>query len=438
MAFLLYTSAMKKNIMDYIKEFEKILNFSDISWWIIDCKNDPDHFHCNKLMKETFMLNKQEEKHSIKNTCPIVGDSQSNIRQASSSGADIIINEYLELLNNKRSEFNNSFPYFDARDKKIKYFSSRAKILEYDEKGNVSMIFGILEEITHKVIQEKEIKEYHNIIDKFVMTSTTNTRGIVTDVTQAFCDTSGYTKDELIGKEHSIVKHPDTPREVYRDMWKTISAGQTWEGELKNLRKDGSYYWIYLVISPNFNEMGHIKGYTTINQNITDKKIVERLSNRDKLTAVYNRAKLDVLLEKELSYVNRYHTELSIIMMDIDYFKLINDDYGHLEGDKVLVAIAQILKDLTRQTDYIGRWGGEEFLIICPNSNINQGEIVAKKLKENIENFNFNIERRITASFGITSYKKGDKSEDLLLRADQALYKAKENGRNRIEIIKDC
>lgn len=426
---------MKKHITDYINEFNTILGFSDIAWWIIDYKNDPEHFFCNDLMKELFMLNEKEEKYSVIGNCPVAGDYLSSIKNASNAQANIVVKQYLELLNGTRTEFNNKFPYFDVRTKDIKYFSSRSKVLDFDEEGKISKIFGILEDITDKETQEKEIAEYHKIIDKFVMTSTTNTRGIITGVSQAFCTASGYTKDELIGKEHSIVKHPETPREVYRDMWKTISSGETWEGELKNLKKDGSYHWIDLVISPNFDEDGQIKGYTTINQDITDKKIVEKLSNRDKLTSVYNRAKLDLLVEKEISYVQRYKTELTIILMDIDFFKLINDKYGHLEGDKVLISIAQILKNLTRQTDYVGRWGGEEFLVICPNSNITQGQIVANKLKKYIEEFTFSIDKSITASFGMTSYKEGDNMEKILLRADKALYEAKKNGRNRIELI---
>lgn len=426
---------MKKNIQDYIKEFNTILNFSDMCWWIIDYKNDPDHFYCNDLMIESFNLDRNLKKHSVAKNCPISGDYLKSVEFASSEKATIILKEYFELLNNEKEEFNNTYPYFDENTDTLKYFSSRAKILESDEKNEVSIIYGIIENITNRVLQEEKKNEYNEIIDKYVITSTTSKKGIISNISTAYCDITGYTKNELIGQKHSVLKHPDTPRDLYRDMWRTVTSGKKWEGEIKNQRKDNSVFWIKVIVSPSFDEDGKIKYYTTINQDITDKKIIEELSSRDKLTNVYNRGKLDSLLEKEIRYSRRYNIIFSLIMIDVDYFKAINDKYGHLEGDKVLIQISQILKKITRTTDYIGRWGGEEFLIICPNSDIEQGLSVASKLKEFIESHDFEIGKKVTASFGITSYNKDDNPDQILARADKALYRAKHNGRNRIELI---
>ena len=424
---------MRKNITDYVTQFNNTLNFSDISWWVIDYEYEPGYFYCNDLMAETFGLDKNTLRHSVAETCPIAGDYIKNVQLASTNQANIIITEYLELIHQARKEYNNTFPYFDSKTNNVKYFSSRARALELDEDGNVSVLFGIIENITTRVSQEKEFAEYHNVIDKNVITSTTDLKGTILSISEAFCKVSGYTKEELIGQNHSILRHPQTKNELYEDMWKTISSKEVWEGEFKNIKKNGDAYWIKAVISPNLDENENIKSYTTVNHDITDKKTIEKLSNKDKLTNVYNRAKLDLLLEKEVHRFKRYKTDLSIVMLDIDHFKHINDTYGHLMGDKVLIEIAKLLKEQTRSTDYIGRWGGEEFLIICANSNIEQASKVAYKLKKKIEDFNFDIDKTITASFGVTQYKKGDSIDDMLQRADNALYLCKKTGRNKVK-----
>ena len=425
---------MEKRLANYIQQFETLLNFSNMCWWIIDYKNDSGHYYCNELMEDTFMLDKSAEKHSVSQTCPIAGDYIKNVKLASSKQANLIIKEYLELINQEKKEYSNTFPYHDIRTNEISYFSSKAKVLETDENGETSIIFGIIENITNRETQAKELKEYHDIIDKYVMTSTTDTNGIMTSVSKSFCQKTGFSKEELIGSKYSILRHPDISTKIYKKIWRRLKSGQAWEGELKNIKKDGTVYWIRLIISPNFDDKQNIRAYTTVYEDITDKKIIEKLSNRDKLTNVYNRGKLDTLLERELKRSLRYHIDLSVILLDIDFFKSINDRYGHITGDKVLIQIASILKELTRVNDFIGRWGGEEFLIICPNSNKTQAHSVALKIKNFLEEFDFGIDTIITASFGISTYKKNDTIDTILQRADKTLYKAKDNGRNRIEI----
>ncbi|NLK51359.1 MAG: GGDEF domain-containing protein [Syntrophomonadaceae bacterium] len=156
------------------------------------------------------------------------------------------------------------------------------------------------------------------------------------------------------------------------------------------------------------------------------------LSEVDKLTQVYNRLKLDSILEIELHQARRYNSELSIILLDMDHFKQVNDTYGHNVGDKVLWQATQILKANIRRTDSIGRWGGEEFLVILPYTNSSQARIVAEKLRIAIESAVFPIDDTVTCSFGVTSYLGGEDLKDLIKRADDALYKAKRSGRNQI------
>ncbi len=159
---------------------------------------------------------------------------------------------------------------------------------------------------------------------------------------------------------------------------------------------------------------------------IIHNKELEYLSITDSLTGLNNRRKLDLVLNEEIK-----NKKFSIIILDIDKFKLINDEFGHLEGDDVLKKISNILKNNVNKNDVIGRWGGEEFLIICKNTTSIQAEVLALRLKNLIENNDFKI-KKITASFGISEAKRDLNLKDILANADKALYKAKQNGRNQI------
>ena len=168
---------------------------------------------------------------------------------------------------------------------------------------------------------------------------------------------------------------------------------------------------------------------------IRENKLIT-LSSIDKLTQIYNRQKTEDLLRLEIKRSNRYNYSLSIIMLDIDKFKDVNDTYGHKVGDIILEEFANIFKKNIRTTDFIGRWGGEEFLIICPETNIEGAEALANNLRREIEEHKFPIIVWKTASFGVAAYMPEEEINSVMKRADDALYKAKEFGRNRVEISK--
>lgn len=161
-------------------------------------------------------------------------------------------------------------------------------------------------------------------------------------------------------------------------------------------------------------------------------KELERLSITDALTNTYNRHKLDSDLNKEVARANRYSNQLSLIMLDIDFFKDINDEFGHVAGDDILVAFATLLRENLRDNDVLGRWGGEEFLVICSGIGANSAASAAEKLRKIIDLHDFTPAQGITASFGITEWKPSDTKESLVLKADKALYQAKREGRNRV------
>ncbi|WP_428633517.1 transporter substrate-binding domain-containing diguanylate cyclase [Sedimenticola sp.] len=160
---------------------------------------------------------------------------------------------------------------------------------------------------------------------------------------------------------------------------------------------------------------------------------LERLSITDRLTRIYNRIKLDEVFNQELRRADRYGQPFAVIMLDVDDFKQVNDRFGHPVGDQVLVEMANLLLSGIRQTDTVGRWGGEEFFIICPQADATGALHLAESLRARIDQHSFPEVGHLTASFGIAVYREGEQEHDMVKRADVALYRAKRAGKNRVE-----
>jgi len=300
-------------------------------------------------------------------------------------------------------------------------------------------------------IKTKQLNNQHEIFNKYVSSSKTDLDGVITYVSEAFCNETGYTKDELIGKKHNIIRNKITPTSVYKDLWLSISSGHTWSGELLNIKKDGSEYWVDSIISPVFDRNNKIIAYKAIRNDITLEKVLKEfneklkkevelqtkelqtLAQTDQLTKLYNRVKLD----KELKYAQdcflRYEKRYSIILIDIDLFKNVNDTFGHIVGDTILKEVALIIQNSVRATDIVGRWGGEEFLIISPNTNIDGVKKIADKIRLNIQDTEFEDINKITVSAGVAEIDTSLNQLTIIDKADKALYRAKEKGRNRVE-----
>ncbi len=286
---------------------------------------------------------------------------------------------------------------------------------------------------------EKKVNDLMDIINKNVNISTTDTKGIITDVNDAFCKLSGYSKKELIGKPHSIVRHPQASPEIFKEMWNNLSNGIKWEGELKNLKKNGETYWIHINIHPNYIN-GKLIGFTAIREDITNRKRVEYLSITDELTQTYNRRYFNTKIEEEINRAKRNDYYLGFLMLDIDYFKFYNDTYGHQAGDLALQKIATILKMHTaRASDFAFRLGGEEFGILFSYKDKDESLKYANLIREEIESLKIEhktstVSSYITASFGLV-VKKGEEIESVHMiykLADEALYNAKSSGRNQV------
>jgi diguanylate cyclase (GGDEF)-like protein len=154
----------------------------------------------------------------------------------------------------------------------------------------------------------------------------------------------------------------------------------------------------------------------------------------DPLTGLSNRLKFNQALATEMSRSKRYETPLALVLYDIDNFKMVNDGHGHQTGDKVLIQLSRLVASLLRNTDLLARWGGEEFVILAAGSDGEKGYQAAERLRNAIEHFKFDDIGTVTCSFGVAQYVYGDTAETLISRADYALYRAKLNGRNRVEL----
>lgn len=161
---------------------------------------------------------------------------------------------------------------------------------------------------------------------------------------------------------------------------------------------------------------------------------LKRLSVTDRLTGLFNRVKLDEEFEAELEQARQFGRPFSIILADIDHFKEVNDTHGHQIGDQVLIEFSTLLTTYTRKTDITGRWGGEEFMVICPQTDALGVHALAQDLRESIASYRFSVVGHKTASFGVTTYRAGDHVKDMVARADKALYAAKNRGRNCVEV----
>jgi len=289
----------------------------------------------------------------------------------------------------------------------------------------------------------KDLINYIHMIEEYVYTTKTNKAGIITDVSTSFCKITGFNRDELIGKTHAVIKSPDSSKIFFKKMWQTIANGDVWEGDIKNLNKDGSVLWLRLVIFPRYGNKQEIVGYSSIRHNITTVKKLENEAIHDALTGLYNRRHYDKTIIKELQRAQRGKIHFSFVMMDIDYFKQYNDTYGHQKGDEALKKIADLLiKKLNRGSDYCFRLGGEEFGFFFTGQTTEESLEYANNICLEVEKLHIvhtsnKISKYLTASFGLVTVDMQTHSYDeefIYTASDQALYKAKEAGRNQVVI----
>ncbi|WP_019026869.1 diguanylate cyclase [Colwellia piezophila] len=280
----------------------------------------------------------------------------------------------------------------------------------------------------------RSLEQHLRVLDQYVITASFTQDCTLTEVSKALCNISRYERQELIGKPLSFLLHPDTPEDTYSSLLEAIKNGQNWSGELLYCDSQGDDCWIYTEIEPQQDRNGLTTGYTAISVDVSDKKKMEIMSTTDSLTGLANRRKLDDALAQSLAEAQRYNKPLSVVMLDIDKFKVVNDSYGHIVGDQVIKTIANLLKSNVRDSDISGRWGGEEFLLVCPETELMGAQRVSELLRQIINGHHFLDIPNQSCSFGVAQWDHTESLNTLLERADKALYSAKTKGRNRVEL----
>ncbi|SOV31262.1 Cyclic di-GMP phosphodiesterase Gmr [Pseudomonas aeruginosa] len=279
---------------------------------------------------------------------------------------------------------------------------------------------------------------YRAAVDAAAIFSETDRSGIITYVNEQFCDISGYSAQELIGQNHRILNSGQHPPEFFIDMWKKVSRGQVWKGEICNRKKDGSLYWVESTIVPMYDDASQrVQKYVSIRFDVTEKrKFLETLqwqAEHDELTGLPNRFLLSKALDQAIVKAKSQSSTVAVGVLDLDGFKQINDRYGHEIGDRLLVAVADRLKHSMRIEDTVARLGGDEFVLI---SGVRDPKVLESALQRLLAALSAvyvidGIGINISASIGVTLYPNDNENADTLLRhADQAMYKAKQSGRN--------
>jgi len=270
----------------------------------------------------------------------------------------------------------------------------------------------------------------------------TDRGGIIEYVNPAFSLLTGYHANEALRHTPNLLKSGRQSRDFYHDLWQVISNGQVWRGELINRRKDGSLFDSAVTIAPVHSEQGEHEGYIATHRDITEEKRLalelRRLAHTDELTGLYNRRYLMARLDEELARVRRYLRPFCLLLIDLDLFKRVNDSYGHLKGDEVLVTSARMLREVVRGTDLVGRYGGEEFCVVLPETGLLKARRLAERIRERFAEqryYDGEEQFQVTCSIGLAQASVAISSREQILQwADEALYRAKAAGRNRVEV----
>lgn len=265
----------------------------------------------------------------------------------------------------------------------------------------------------------------------------------IVDVNDAFTRLHGLTREELEGRNPRIFKSHRHDSEFYRRMWDSLLKTGQWSGEIWDRRADGSIFLKLLSISAVRDEHGKTTHYVGVFSDITEIKETEnklmQLATHDPLTGLANRAVLDEELVRAIARARRNGTQVAVNFLDLDHFKNVNDTLGHVQGDELLIQVARRLTSVVRESDTVGRQGGDEFIIVAPDlENTRDPERLTNRVLETIRKpYRLGDEEaHISSSLGIAIFPSdGDDVETLLKHADVALYRAKELGRDRSQFF---
>ncbi|MDH4130005.1 MAG: diguanylate cyclase, partial [Spirochaetota bacterium] len=330
-------------------------------------------------------------------------------------------------------------------NKTIRYVHEEGEV-HFDEHKNPIRMIGTVQDITERKLVEMELsiasKILENIVEGVVIT---DPNAVIKLINLAYTTITGYEADEVIGKNPSIKKSGHQNKDFYKNMWDSLINHGFWQGEIWNKRKNGEIYPEWLSITAIKDDMGNITHYIGIFNDITGRKKYEDLikykAYHDHLTGLPNRLlfneKIGNRLNKSLHEVGK----MAIVFVDLDNYKNVNDKFGHDTGDELLIEVSKRLKKCIRKDDIAARIGGDEFILYFNHLERTEDIIfIANKI---LEVFKYPViigenEIFITSSIGISVCPEDGTNIDLLIKkADKAMYKAKEKGKNCFNLYSD-
>jgi len=293
-----------------------------------------------------------------------------------------------------------------------------------------------------KTIERVIQLEHEKLLNSIVNTSknlilVTDLEGYIIYVNDACNQKLGYLKKELIGKHSRVLKSGMQTEKFYKTMWNNILEYGTFSDTFISKKKDGTLFYDKKTITTIRDSEGspiyYVSTSTDITKQVNLQKKLESQVYIDALTQIYNKKKYEEMIEKQISNTREFNKVFSLILIDIDHFKMINDTFGHEVGDEILIQFSKVIQDNIRNDDLLFRWGGEEFVIITQKNKENAHKL-AEKLRKLIVNEKFTT-GQVTASFGIAEMSQKIDKNSIFTNADKALYEAKKNGRNQVRIF---
>ncbi|GGC93425.1 GGDEF domain-containing protein [Vreelandella lutescens] len=266
----------------------------------------------------------------------------------------------------------------------------------------------------------------------------------ILDVSAEYVQFWGGERDHWLGAEPKIVHQTAANKQLLHQLNSALACGKLSlgcsmsgldhadEAPCSNAPRPLIEWRVTAMSMPGYADNVLVLVQRDITKRVEKEAELKRLATTDMLTGLMNRSRFDHLLKHELGRLNRYVRPFSLIMLDIDYFKTINDSQGHDVGDQVLRALATLLEDNLRTADYCARWGGEEFVILAPETSLKQAAQLAEKIRQRIRNASFPGADPVTVSLGVAEAAARDTIKSVMKRVDNALYQAKESGRDRV------
>jgi diguanylate cyclase (GGDEF)-like protein/PAS domain S-box-containing protein len=386
--------------------------------------------------------------------------------------------QVLDLARESKQGWNIEYCYYKSGQR---VYLHEIGELVLDNHGVIIKTLGTVQDIT--AIKEKEfsltqatkaalevnreLTFQKHALDEHAIVSIADVAGDITYVNDKFCAISGYDREELLSNNHKVVKSDEHSAAFFLDLWKTISSGHTWHGEIKNVNKTGRDYWVKTTIVPTLDDMGKPFQYVGIRTEITeDKKRVAEIANSkaeltfqkhaldlakkhqvqlehiahyDILTNLPNRSLLADRLSQAMLQCNRSQKSLAVVFLDLDGFKAVNDLHGHQVGDKLLIGLSLRMNETLRESDTLARFGGDEFVAVLVGlAKVADCEPLLERLllaasePVTVGDVVFNV----SASIGVTLYPQDGADADQLIRhADQSMYIAKQAGKNRYQLF---